>query len=535
MNSPTYGSAIRTDDIIDRDSALDEDEDMDSAALLSEHDDPDPQQQLAAFRLWINETRHQLAKTLPMTLSGSIRSWTSVLELRALGHIGYKQLAGRSLALLVVNLTGYPLMYGFGGALESLCSQAFTNKNANKRIGIYVQHALWIFLAVNVLITLFWLHPDIVFRVLAKTDPEVIQYAKTYLQFECIYFPCVIIQTCLKRFILAQGLMQPTIWFELSGLVAMYVSLQLFVSDSSGTNLGFIGVPLAATIAYAAALVANILYICLSPCRSEWGPFTLVGFRRNARLIIGLGVPCGVSGIASFGFSDLATIAVAALGTQSLAIQAVLNSCKSALSRTGSYLGMVVSNRVGNLIGAHKPEKALLSTKVSVAMMSLVCSLLAIVMLSFQNTIASFITKDRTLIVDLLPLLPLLAVVVVFDMVSNVLTGVLRGQGRQGIAAVIRVISLYVIALPLAYVLTFYLNLGLYGMWVGLAFGFVLISCAECWLVFTSNWDDEVQKSILRIDDSKDLAVTDYLHHGERAPLLGGANQNQPDRPRLPC
>ncbi|KAJ2758651.1 ethionine resistance protein [Coemansia sp. BCRC 34490] len=524
MNSPSYGYAICTDAIIEQDPEGAEDGRAGTPSL-GESEDLDSQG-LSALQLWLKETGFQLSKALPMAIAGTIRSWTSVLELRALGHIGYKQLAGRSLALLVVNLTGYPLMYGFGGALESLCSQAFTNKRANKRIGIYVQHAMWIFLLVNIFITLFWLHPDIVFRLLAKTDSEVIQYAKTYLKFECLYFPCVIIQTCLKRFILAQGLMRPNIWFELSGLIAMYISLRLFVSDS-GADLGFIGVPLSATVAYLTVLLANILYICLSPCRSEWGPFTLTGFKRNARLIISLGVPCGVSGVASFGFSDLATIAVAALGTQSLAIQAVLNSCKSAISRTGSYLGMVVSNRVGNLIGARKPANAFLSTKVSVAMTSLFCGLLAIVMLLFQHSIATFITKDRSLILGLLPLLPLLVIVVVFDMISNVLTGILRGQGRQGIAAVIRVISLYVIALPLAYVLAFTLDLGLYGMWAGLAFGFVLIAGAEGWLVFISDWNGEVQRSIQRISGPKKQDIAKPYHDERTALLSSSRSENE--------
>ncbi|KAJ2616692.1 ethionine resistance protein [Coemansia sp. RSA 1804] len=421
MNSPSYGYAICTDAIIEQDPEGAEDGRAGTPSL-GESEDLDSQG-LSALQLWLKETGFQLSKALPMAIAGTIRSWTSVLELRALGHIGYKQLAGRSLALLVVNLTGYPLMYGFGGALESLCSQAFTNKRANKRIGIYIQHAMWIFLGSNIFITLFWLHPDIVFRLLAKTDSEVVQYAKTYLKFEC--------------------------------------------------------------------------------------------------------VPCGVSGVASFGFSDLATIAVAALGTQSLAIQAVLNSCKSAISRTGSYLGMVVSNRVGNLIGARKPASAFLSTKVSVAMTSLFCGLLAIVMLLFQHSIASFITKDRSLILSLLPLLPLLVIVVVFDMISNVLTGILRGQGRQGIAAVIRVISLYVIALPLAYVLAFTLDLGLYGMWAGLAFGFVLIAGAEGWLVFISDWNGEVQRSIQRISRPKKQDIAKPYHDERTALLSSSRSENE--------
>ncbi|KAI8322068.1 MATE efflux family protein [Martensiomyces pterosporus] len=467
------------------------------------------------------EARYQLTKALPMGIAGVFRSWTSILELRALGHIGSKQLAGRSLALLLVNLTGYLLMYGLGGALESLCSQAFTAAHGRKKVGVYVQHSLWLFLAANVPVILLWLNPDTVFRMLSKTDEEVLHYARVYLQFECLYFPCIVVQTCLKRFLLAQGLMKPTLLFELAGLVAMYVGLQLFVWNPN-TSLGFVGVPLASTIAYFAILVANILYIVLSPCRSEWGPFTMAGFRRNARLIR-VGVPCAISGIASYGFADLATIAVTALGTESLAIQAVLNSSKSALTRTGSYLGMVISNRVGNLLGAREPEKAFLSAKVCILMTFVFTSLVAVAMLIFRRSVASFVTDDEALISDLLPVIPLLVAVVVFDMVSNVLTGVLRGQGRQGIAATIRVLSLYGLAVPLAYALCFPLGLGLYGLWTGLCAGFIAISLAEGWLVFTSDWPGEVTRCMERINGPKQPQPID-------SPLQESSSLVQPGR-----
>ncbi|KAJ2401101.1 hypothetical protein GGI10_006104, partial [Coemansia sp. RSA 2530] len=241
----------------------------------------------APHRQWIREIRYQLAKALPMAVAGSIRSATSVIELRALGHIGSRPLAGRSLALLIVNLTGYPFMYGLGGALESLCSQAFTGAQGSKRIGVYVQHAIWIFLAANILVAILWLHPDVVFQMLTKPDDSVLHYARTYLIFECVYFPCIVVQTCLKRFLLAQGLMRPTILFEATGLCAMCASLWLFVWNPE-TSLGFVGVPLASTIAYIAVLLVTMLYITLAPCRSEWGPFTSAGFRDNARHIINL-------------------------------------------------------------------------------------------------------------------------------------------------------------------------------------------------------------------------------------------------------
>ncbi|KAJ2743905.1 ethionine resistance protein [Coemansia sp. BCRC 34301] len=464
----------------------------------------------APHRQWVSEARYQLAKALPMVVAGSIRSATSIIELRALGHIGSRALAGRSLALLIVNLTGYPLMYGLGGALESLCSQAFTGAHGSKRIGVYVQHAIWLFLAANLLVAILWLNPRVVFRLLTKTDDSILYYARTYLIFECAYFPCIVVQTCLKRFLLAQGLMESTVVFEAAGLGAMYASLWLFVWNPA-TSLGFIGVPLASAIAYGAVLLATALYIMLTPCRSEWGPFTTVGFRDNARHIVSL---------ASYGFADLATIAVSALGAESLATQAVLNSSKSALSRVGSYLGMVVSNRVGNLLGAQRPQQAFLSAKVCVTMMLAASSALAAVMLICQRALAAFITNDEKLVSRLLPLIPLLVIVIVFDVVSNVLTGVLRGQGRQSVAAIARVASLYLFAVPLAYALCFWLGWGLYGLWTGLAFGFVAISAAEGWLVLTSDWENEAKRCQVRINGVKRARLIDSPL-GESSPLLG--------------
>ncbi|KAJ2839422.1 ethionine resistance protein [Coemansia sp. 'formosensis'] len=273
MNSQTYGS---------NDSGDSNGSSTDDRGRAEITDDLPPHRQ------WISEARYQIAKALPMAVAGTIRSATSVIELRALGHIGSRPLAGRSLALLVVNLTGYPFMYGLGGALESLCSQAFTGAHGSKRIGVYVQHAIWIFLAANILVAILWLHPEVVFQMLAKPDDSVLHYARTYLIFECVYFPCIVVQTCLKRFLLAQGLMRPTVVFEAAGLGAMYASLWMFVWNPA-TSLGFVGVPLASTIAYGAVLLATVLYIALTPCRSEWGPFTSAGFRDNARHIINLG------------------------------------------------------------------------------------------------------------------------------------------------------------------------------------------------------------------------------------------------------
>ncbi|KAJ2005042.1 ethionine resistance protein [Coemansia sp. RSA 2322] len=146
-------------------------------------------------------------------------------------------------------------------------------------------------------------------------------------------------------------------------------------------------------------------------------------------------------------------------------------------------------------------------------------SVLATAMLLCQPGLAAFITEDEQLIAGLLPLIPLLVIVVVFDVVSNVLAGVLRGQGRQGVAAIIRVVSLYLFAIPLAYVLCFSLDMGLFGLWVGLVAGFVAISAAEGWLVLSSDWEGEAKRCLARVNDVGQIERVDSPLD-ESSPLL---------------
>lgn len=71
-------------------------------------------------------------------------------------------------------------------------------------------------------------------------------------------------------------------------------------------------------------------------------------------------------------------------------------------------------------------------------------------------------------------MLPLVAVMQVFDGLSAGAHGLLRGIGKQSIGGPANLISYYVISLPISLALAFAADWKLEGMWVGVTVGLVV-------------------------------------------------------------
>ena len=74
--------------------------------------------------------------------------------------------------------------------------------------------------------------------------------------------------------------------------------------------------------------------------------------------------------------------------------------------------------------------------------------------------------------------LVVLAFYIVFDGISAVLGGVIRGAGKQLVAAPFVLCSYYVLALPAAYLLAFGAKIGVVGLCVGTLLGTLAHACS---------------------------------------------------------
>ena len=97
---------------------------------------------------------------------------------------------------------------------------------------------------------------------------------------------------------------------------------------------------------------------------------------------------------------------------------------------------------------------------------------------------------------------------VIFDGVSAVLGGVVKGVGKQLLATPIVFFSYYVVGLPLAALFAFKFNWGVMGLCFGMLLGTAVNAICYFFLVWCMDWDLEADKAAARVGVSKRVGET---------------------------
>ncbi|KAJ0013916.1 hypothetical protein Pint_20806 [Pistacia integerrima] len=79
-------------------------------------------------------------------------------------------------------------------------------------------------------------------------------------------------------------------------------------------------------------------------------------------------------------------------------------------------------------------------------------------------------------------------------------SGVAIGAGFQSVVAYINLGSYYVVGIPVGCVLGYVANLGIKGLWVGLLAGVGLQTVILSYVVWRTDWDDQVNKASNRMN-----------------------------------
>nr|XP_011468929.1 PREDICTED: protein TRANSPARENT TESTA 12-like [Fragaria vesca subsp. vesca] len=81
----------------------------------------------------------------------------------------------------------------------------------------------------------------------------------------------------------------------------------------------------------------------------------------------------------------------------------------------------------------------------------------------------------------------------------NLFAGVAVGGGWQALVAYINLFSYYVVGLPIGFLLGYRTSMGVKGIWIGMIFGTVLQNVILLYIVYKTNWIEEVEQATERI------------------------------------
>jgi MATE family multidrug resistance protein len=103
-------------------------------------------------------------------------------------------------------------------------------------------------------------------------------------------------------------------------------------------------------------------------------------------------------------------------------------------------------------------------------------------LLSMPHVVMRIFTVDAPVISLGASLLLLAAVFQLFDGVQVVTTGILRGTGDTRTPMVCNFIGHWLIGLPIGYWFCFAIGWGVFGLWIGLSLGLILVGAVLLWV-----------------------------------------------------
>ena len=465
----------------------------------------------------IEEVKSLLVLAFPIALTALIFYSRSIVSMLFLGHLGDLELAAGSLAIAFANITGYSVLSGLSLGMEPLCSQAF-GANRPKLLSLTLHRCIIFLLLSSIPISLLWLNINTVLLALHQ-HPNITTMASTYLLFS---LPDLITNSFLhpiRIYLRAQGITHPLTFASLAGTLLHLPFNYLLVTR---LRLGVAGV--------AAASAASNLSILLSLVGHVW----LTGLHRPTwaapsrdclggwKPLLKLAAPSCVSVCLEWWWYEIMIVLCGLLvdPTETVASMGVLIQSTSFIYVFPSSLGFAVSTRVGNELGANRPFKAKLSAVVSVFVAAMMGFSAMVFATAMRHRWGRMFTSDKDILRLTAAALPILGLCEIGNCPQTVGCGVVRGTARPSMAANVNLSAFYLVGMPVAIGLGFWLGVGFCGLWLGLLSAQVCCAGLMLYVIGTTDWDYEARRAQLLTlaDDARDESGGD---DGRKLSLTG--------------
>lgn len=339
-----------------------------------------------------------------------------------------------------------------------------------------------LFLAIP--LTLLWTQADLALRLLGQT-PELAAAAQAYVSVQLWSAAPFLVFVALRQYLQGRAIMLPGLVVVVAGNVVNAVLDWLLIFGHWGfPALGVRGSGIATGVARVAMLV--VLFALVRIWRlheGAWTPWSREALRpAEVGRLLALGLPIGAQLMLEMWAFAASSLLAGWLGAAALAAHSVALKLASVSYMVPLGISIAAATRVGNLLGAGRPEQARRAAWTAVAMGAGVMTVSAVAFVVLRRGLpALFLRADAA---ESLPLaagvLPIAAAFQLFDGTQAVAGGVLRGAGQTRAAALINLLGYYALALPLAYWLGFGAGpgrgLGLSGIWIGLAVGLFAVA-----------------------------------------------------------
>lgn len=369
---------------------------------------------------------------------------------------------------MTASITFYSPVQGLATCLDTLCAQAYGSGHKTL-VGLQLQRMCCFLVVLIIPLEYLWLHADGVLAALIP-DQETAVLAGRYLRVLAFSMPASAVFECAKRYMMAQGLFMANTYVL---LIAAPLNVLLNWYLVWHLEMGFIGAPISSAITQWLMPTLLLLYVVLIDGSQCWGGFSRRVFS-NWGPMVRLALPGMIMIEAEYFAFEVLTLASGQFGTTELAAQSILVTITSTTYQIPFPMSIAASTRIANLVGARLPEAAKSCARVAVVAGVLLGLFNLTLVAGLRHQIPGLFTSDPDVVAVVVHAMPVCAFMQVFDGMSAVANGLLRGVGRQEIGGYASLAAYYLIGLPLSLYLAFYRDWKLPGLWAGVTLGLAL-------------------------------------------------------------
>jgi putative MATE family efflux protein len=192
------------------------------------------------------------------------------------------------------------------------------------------------------------------------------------------------------------------------------------------------------------------------------------------KLLLRLSIPASINMIL-VSLSEIAVISfVNHYGSDATAAYGAVNQVASYVQTPAISLGIAVSIFAAQFIGANQFDRLKKVIHAGIALNYIIGGVLILVVYLFSKDILSwFITSQHTLDIAQMLLMITLWSYLIFGN-TQIIGATMRASGTVLWPTVFSVISIWLVEVPIAYVLSFHTSLGIKGIWVGYPAAFIV-------------------------------------------------------------
>ncbi|XP_048468537.1 multidrug and toxin extrusion protein 1-like isoform X3 [Rhincodon typus] len=432
---------------------------------------------LRKIRGWIPSNFWQEAKLIsrlagPVCLTELMTLLISIVSSAFCGHLGKIELDAVSLATATTTVLGTSIGVGLSAACDTLLSQTFGSKNL-KRIGVILQRGILILLIACFPCWAFFINTEHILLAL-KQSPAVAKLAQNYAMIFIPGLPAAFLYVLEVKYLQNQGIILPQIiiGFLTNILNAVINYVLLFV-----LMLGVPGSAAANVISQYCQVIFLFVYIRWKKLHEK----TWEGLINEVQL-----------------------------GAQSIIFQTITIAYRVSVGYSVS-----ATVHVGKALGGSNPQQAVNYAKVAIYCDACICLINAVILGAVRSVVGYVFTSDKEIVQLAAEVVPLSAVFHLFDSVSGVCGGVLRGAGKQKLGAIGNLVGYYLIGFPIGITLMFAVKLGVFGLWCGMLICVLVQLVFFLTVIYRINWNKASDEALVNAGVVKDMDTANSASGGQ--------------------